>query len=81
MLIPILEIFATRWSIPQSTLDIMSSKDYYKAQHMCWLGPALIDGQVWTVSQKEDGAILGVGIWSEFGSTLGDTLVLSYFTQ
>jgi hypothetical protein len=66
------ESFAHMFPIPQASLDLMSPNDFYRLQQMAWLGPALIEGQVWAAYDDSSDNVLGVGIWSEPGHLLGD---------
>ncbi|KAI9636304.1 acyl-CoA N-acyltransferase [Dioszegia hungarica] len=63
------EPWANRFPVPQD----VKPEQWYRAYHMAWLGPALLEGQVWTARESAEGEILGVGIWSLPGCTLGST--------
>lgn len=70
----------TRFPISQSTLDKMSPEEYYRIMFMSWIGPVLVEGELWIVHPRDQETVLGAGIWAVSGKTLSDTSAYLLFS-
>ncbi|KAI9636302.1 uncharacterized protein MKK02DRAFT_45006 [Dioszegia hungarica] len=66
--------FVSRFAPAPSALDgSTKAAEFYRAQFMTSLGPALVKGEIWTARRKSDNAVVGLAIWSLPGHTMSDT--------